>query len=178
MRARGSRPASVRSLAPSTDRRLRAATSDVPAAPPAIPASGFWFGSIVRALIAETFRSTLVVALDENANPARRERQQARHLVDAVATRKQPQRRASCRIEMGATSMTLTLADANRVIAGAIDGRRRRKLRPCPGYRRSQPTWHRPSAEMPPNGRQHRTWRLPPTPSCNDAPALRREGAM
>src|SRR5204862_3648959 len=48
--------------------------------------------SIVRALIAETFRSTLVVAPDENAHPARRERQQARHLVDAVAAREQPQR--------------------------------------------------------------------------------------
>src|SRR5712691_2930514 len=52
----------------------------------------FRLGSVMRALIAQTLRSTLVVALDEAAHPARRERQQARHLVDAVPTRKQPQR--------------------------------------------------------------------------------------
>ena len=52
----------------------------------------FRFGSIVRALIAKTVRSALVVAIDQNAHPARRERQQARHLVDTVATREQPQR--------------------------------------------------------------------------------------
>ena len=47
-------------------------------------------GAVVGALIAKPARPTLVVALDEDANPARRERQDLRRLIDVVAPRQQP----------------------------------------------------------------------------------------
>ena len=49
-------------------------------------------GSVVDALIAEPARATIVVAFDQGAHPAWRERQDLRRLVDVVARRQQPQR--------------------------------------------------------------------------------------
>ena len=57
----------------------------------------FWrqdrrLGAIVNALIAEPVGPTLVVAFDQDAHPACRERQHLRHLIDIVATRQKPER--------------------------------------------------------------------------------------
>jgi len=46
----------------------------------------------MHTLIAEQLRPTFIVALDENAHPSRRERQNLSHLVEVVATRQQPER--------------------------------------------------------------------------------------
>ena len=65
-------------------------------------------GAVVGALIAKLARATLVVALDEDAHPARRERQHLRRLIDVVAPRQQPKRvKVALRDRLGRRAVTL-----------------------------------------------------------------------